>query len=245
MQRLKAASQQILNEVLHVAPRFAIAYPYLQQRGMWKNWFLFRGHDWNMPLCAAMPLTCRLLLPELPTKPGVPSATNYHEEVVIFRSEAGTYVSPHCGSSNMAINLHLTLTGARGTVLRVADESIRLEDGQAICFQDSFFHSIEHPSDAEAERISLVIRAMHPDLSLATYGGAARTDVVDLTKWDIAAELTRETERLRREYRRLAQEVHATAMADEWSVKSTSQDCSAGNAGSADCTQAETAAKQS
>ena len=33
------------------------------------------GHHWNTTLCQSMPSTCRLLLPELPTRPGVPYAT--------------------------------------------------------------------------------------------------------------------------------------------------------------------------
>jgi hypothetical protein len=151
-----------------------------------------------------MPLTCRLLLPELPTKPGVPPVTAFNEEVVIFRSEPGAVVHSHCGSSNALINLHLTLAGARGTVLRVGGKELQLRNGQAVCFQDSFFHEVEHKGDGDAERISLVIRVMHPDLSLASYGSSEQTDVVNLTTWDTAAALELEVARLREEYRRLA-----------------------------------------
>eukprot|EP00913_Durusdinium_trenchii_P007798 g7319.t1 len=80
---LEAASSVILDEVQKAA-QFTAAYPYLKTGGVWQDIFLYRGvdqcHDWNSTLCDAMPRTCRLLLPELPTKPGVPYATVYNEE---------------------------------------------------------------------------------------------------------------------------------------------------------------------
>lgn len=205
---LEAAAPRILDEILSAESRFATAYPYLTQRGTWQDMFLYRGHDWDHALCAAMPLTCRLLVPSLPTKPGVPYTTVYNEEVVIFRTEPGAAVGEHCGSSNAVVNLHLTLTGARGTTLRISGEEYPLQDGKTICFQDSYFHAIEHRGDAEAERISLVVRAMHPSMSIAAFGASARTDVVDdLGSWDEAAEVKRDLERLRIDYRKLAKSV--------------------------------------
>ncbi|CAJ1361031.1 unnamed protein product [Effrenium voratum] len=192
----------ILEEV-QAAAEFMSAYPYLKTHGVWQDIFLYRGHDWNTSLCDRMPATCRLLLPELPTKPGVPYATVYNEEVVIFRSEPGASVGAHCGSSNAVINLHLTLKGGRGTSVSVGDERVLLEDGKVVCFQDSFFHSVEHDLSGE-ERISLVIRVMHPDLTWEALD-AKRTDVVpDLASFDRSGSLLSEIDRLRQEYRKLA-----------------------------------------
>lgn len=109
----------------------------------------------------------------------------------------------HCGSSNGVINLHLTLKGGRGTSVSVDGLQVDLRDGEAICFQDSYFHSVNHGLDGEEERISLVIRVMHPDMDLKLLG--SRTDSVpDLQAWDKSASLLREVERLRAEYRKLA-----------------------------------------
>merc|ERR1712014_72988 len=130
-----------------------------------------------------MPATCHMLLPELPTMPNVPFATPNNEEVVIFRSKAGASVGAHCGASNNQVNIHLTLTGASGTFLHIGREEFELRDGRALCFQDSHLHSLEHLGGAE--RISLVVRVMHPHMSAAAYGTSKRTDAVDLERWDL------------------------------------------------------------
>ena len=39
-------------------------------------------------------------------------------------------------------------------MLQVAGERVELEAGKAICFQDSFLHSLHHEDDSE-ERLSL------------------------------------------------------------------------------------------
>mmetsp|Transcript_72317 Transcript_72317/g.207490 ORF Transcript_72317/g.207490 Transcript_72317/m.207490 type:complete len:448 (+) Transcript_72317:1-1344(+) len=206
IKRMEEQTPQILEEVLAVASRFNAAYPYLAREGTWQNLFLYRGRDWHSELCAAMPLTCRLLTPELPTKPGVPYATSFNEEVVIFRSEPGASVGAHCGSSNAVVNLHLTLTGAKGTSLKVGSDDFPLENGRALCFQDSFFHAVEHKGDVGAsERISIVVRVMHPQLSVEAYAPSKRTDVVaDIEAFDRAGDLEREVLRLRSAYRELA-----------------------------------------
>ncbi|CAK9041732.1 unnamed protein product [Durusdinium trenchii] len=191
----EAASSVILDEVQKAA-QFTAAYPYLKTGGVWQDIFLYRGHDWNSTLCDAMPRTCRLLLPELPTKPGVPYATVYNEEVVIFRSEPGATVGAHCGSSNAIINLHLTLKGGRGTSIAVGDERIFLEDGKAVCFQDSFFHAVQHEVFGEDERISMVLRVMHPQMSLDVLEKIQST-VPDLRAFSSSESLLQEVYRLR------------------------------------------------
>ena len=65
----------------------------------------------------------------------------------------------------------------RGTSVSVDGTKANLRDGKAICFQDSYFHSVNHGLDGEEERISLVLRVMHPDLSLEALGTSMRTDV--------------------------------------------------------------------
>jgi len=201
---LEANSHEIRDEVLALTGRgsFTEAYPYLSQSGSWENLFLFQDRTWNKELCALMPTTCRLLSPELPTKPGVPFTTSNNEEVVIFRSKKGASVGLHCGASNNQINLHITLAGDSTTILQVGDEELSLREGRTICFQDSYAHSVEHYGDAE--RISLVVRVMHPQMDADFYGNATRTDSAILGDWDPVSSLTKEVARLREEYRRLA-----------------------------------------
>jgi len=195
---LEERAHEILDEVL-AQGSFGAAYPYLSQNGTWQNLFLFQGGKWDKALCALMPLTCKLLVAELPTMPGVPFATPNNEEVVIFRSQQGASVGSHCGATNNMINLHFTLTGASTTTLTVGEETFQLRDRHGICFQDSYIHSVDH--HGTAERISLVVRVMHPDMHAGSYGSAARTDAVDLRHWDAGSVWLREVDRLRSEYR--------------------------------------------
>lgn len=199
---LEAAAGRILQEMKAAAQSFGPAYPYLSQRGTWEYLFLFRGGRWNEELCNIMETTCHLLIPEIPTKPNVPYAMHNNEEVVVFRSKPGTSVGQHAGAANNQVNIHLTLAGASSAKLNIAGAMHQLEDGKALCFQDSYVHSVEHRGGDE--RLSLVIRVLHPEASLADYGAADRTDVIqELGNWDEKAALVQEVARLRHEYRRL------------------------------------------
>lgn len=186
VQSLEAQSNLIHQEVMSATALFSAAYPYLTQAGTWQTMFPFRDGNWNFELCRVMPTTCKLLrrAPGFPSMPAVPYITANHEEVVIFRSAPGTSVGLHSGATNAQVNIHLTLAGGKSTSMQIADDRHQLHDGRALCFQDSFAHSVEHLGDQE--RISLVVRLMHPEMSRETYGGATRTDAVDLAAWDEA-----------------------------------------------------------
>ena len=101
------------------------AYPYLFAAGSWQNLFLYRGHNWNSEVCSVMPHTCQLLLPEIPTKPGLPYVMPNNEEIILFRSVGGAFVGPHTGAVNNQINIHLTLTGGQGVFLEASLLKIR------------------------------------------------------------------------------------------------------------------------
>lgn len=206
---LEAQAGQILEEARRAAPRLTAAYPYLFARGSWKNIFLYRGRAWNTEVCAEMPHTCNLLIPEIPTNPTIPFVVKNNEEIVLFRSEPGAVVGPHSGATNNQVNIHLTLTGGTGVFLRVGEEQRELRDGKAVCFKDSFLHSLEHicndSEEACAERLSIVIRVTHPDATLSHYDNALRSDAEgNLQGWNGQAALQTELGRLRDNYRRLA-----------------------------------------
>jgi len=197
---LEDSSAEILEELRNASSHMGAAYSYLSQSGLWQNMFPFRQGSWNADMCKLLPTTCGLLMPELPTLPDVPFQTPNNEEVVIFRSEANTHVGEHCGATNNQVNIHLTLTGGEGTLLQVGDGVHELHDGRALCFQDSYSHSLEHRGDSE--RISLVVRVMHPDMHRDLYRDAPRTDAVDLASWDAARKTSSPSERSWDRYRR-------------------------------------------
>ena len=132
---LEAQAGRILSEAIDVAPKLTRAYPYLFTQGSWQNLFIFRGRTWNTEVCDVMPRTCQLLVPEIPTKPGLPTVVPNNEEIVLFRSMDGAYVGPHSGAVNNQINIHLTLKGGQGAFLNVAGDRRELKAGKAMCFQ--------------------------------------------------------------------------------------------------------------
>ncbi|CAJ1385417.1 unnamed protein product, partial [Effrenium voratum] len=205
VRNLEAHAEKILAEASQAAPQLQKAYPYLFAKGSWQNLFLFRGRSWNAEVCAAMPQTCQLLLPEIPTKPGLPLVVPNNEEIVLFRSVNGAYVGPHSGAANNQINIHLTLKGGSGVTLNIAGESRELQAGKAICFQDSYLHSLEHKGDSlDSERVSLVVRVLHPDSHVTSFLGRRTEAEGSVAEFSEAAALRAELARLRDHYRRLA-----------------------------------------
>ncbi|CAK9092625.1 unnamed protein product, partial [Durusdinium trenchii] len=203
VKHLEAQFGRILTEAVSAAPQLQKAYPYLFAAGSWQNLFLYRGHNWNAEVCSVMPLTCQLLLPEIPTKPGLPYVMPNNEEIILFRSVGGAYVGPHTGAVNNQINIHLTLKGGKGVYLEVAGERVELEAGKAVCFQDSYLHSVEHSDDGAQERLSLVVRVLHPDYDMATLRGHSATEAVgDLASWSERDALRKELSRLREHFRK-------------------------------------------
>merc|ERR1711904_256420 len=200
--QLEANAATILAEAQAAAPHLEKAYPYLTPKGSWHNLFLYRKGKWNLE-CEAMPKTCNLLKAQMPTKPDVPFAVGNSEEVVVFHSKPGAVVGKHCGATNAQLNIHLTLSGGKGTFLQVGDHApLELRDGKAVCFQDSFQHGVDHRLGEE--RISLVLRVQHPDMQMETFSNCERTDVTDLRTWDGPKALEK-ADRIRNLYRDLAE----------------------------------------
>ncbi|CAE7347266.1 Rbbp9 [Symbiodinium microadriaticum] len=206
---LEAQAGRILSEAIDVAPKLTRAYPYLFTKGSWQNLFIFRGRTWNTEVCDVMPRTCQLLVPEIPTKPGLPTVVPNNEEIVLFRSVDGAYVGPHSGAVNNQINIHLTLKGGQGAFLNVAGDRRELKAGKAMCFQDSYLHSLEHTcqngSDDCNERLSLVVRVLHPDYDARSFRGTLATEAEGpLDAFSETTALRAELSRLREQYRKLS-----------------------------------------
>eukprot|EP00435_Cladocopium_sp_Y103_P057748 s830_g20.t1 len=203
VRHLEAQFGRILSEAVLAAPKLQKAYPYLFAAGSWQNLFLYRGHTWNAEICAVMPHTCELLLPEIPTKPGLPYVMPNNEEIVLFRSVGGAYVGPHTGAVNNQINIHLTLKGGTGVYLEVAGEKVELQAGKAVCFQDSYLHSLEHDDESQ-ERLSLVVRVLHPQYEMQSLNDTRATEAEGaLHQWSESGALRKELSRLREHYRKM------------------------------------------
>jgi len=204
VRHLEAQFGRILSEAVLAAPKLEKAYPYLFAAGSWQNLFLYRGHTWNAEICAVMPHTCQLLLPEIPTKPGLPYVVPNNEEIVLFRSVGGAYVGPHTGAVNNQINIHLTLKAGKGVFLEVAGEKVELQAGKAVCFQDSYLHSLEHQESESQERLSLVVRVLHPQYEMQSLKENGATEAEGtLNKWSESGALRKELSRLREHYRKM------------------------------------------
>jgi hypothetical protein len=76
-----------------------------------------------------------------------------------------THVRAHYGPTNKKLRCHLPLCvppGGRCTIT-VSGESVVLEEGKCILFDDSFLHEASNVSDLP--RVVLIVDTWHPDLT--------------------------------------------------------------------------------
>jgi uncharacterized protein (TIGR02466 family) len=74
----------------------------------------------------------------------------------------GTFLAPHCGSSNAKLRCQLPLVVPPGCRLKVGDTEVEQREGRCIVFDDSFLHSAWNSSDQV--RYVLLFDFYHPDL---------------------------------------------------------------------------------
>lgn len=74
----------------------------------------------------------------------------------------GTRLRPHCGSTNTRLTCHLGLRVPKGCRIRCGGEWREWREGEAIVFDDSFEHEVEHGGDEP--RVVLLINFFHPEL---------------------------------------------------------------------------------
>jgi len=158
---LQDLAPSVAQEAHGVAGMLGAAYKYLRPDGAWDVLNLYRGGEWQGEACEAMPTTCAFLQANVPTARDSWVVPN-NEEVVLLRSSADTFVPEHSGAVNNQINIHFTISGAGSAVLTVGGKGKELQDGKALCFQDSFSHSLNHTH--EGDRYTLVVRVLHPDV---------------------------------------------------------------------------------
>jgi aspartate beta-hydroxylase len=129
---------------------------WLLHSGSWEQAYLFREGRWQEEVCRHFPLTRAILaeIPEITTfSPGV---------ILVSRLSPGTHIMAHCGSTNAILRIHLPITVPDGVWLRVADQTLRWEEGRCLVFDDSFEHEVRH--EGTADRVVLIFDMAHPDL---------------------------------------------------------------------------------
>jgi aspartate beta-hydroxylase len=79
----------------------------------------------------------------------------------------GTHVTAHCGPSNKKLRVHLPLLVPPGGAarMRVGGATVALEEGRALCFQDSWEHEAWVDARAPFPRAVLVLDVWHAALT--------------------------------------------------------------------------------
>jgi Aspartyl/Asparaginyl beta-hydroxylase len=161
--RLEERAAVIVDEVRRVLDtpgdplRHTLEDGWLLAAGTWRQAYLFRDGRWCDDVAAHFPQTRAILaeIPEISTfSPG---------SVLVSRLSAGTHITPHCGSTNAVLRIHLGIRVPERASIRVADRTVRWAEGRCLVFDDSFEHEVHH--DGAGDRVVLIIDTAHPDLA--------------------------------------------------------------------------------
>ena len=74
-----------------------------------------------------------------------------------------THIKPHFGACNLKLRCHFPLFVPPEAVLRVGDEARPWEEGQMVCFDDTYEHEAANMSVSD-ERVVLLMDIWHPNL---------------------------------------------------------------------------------
>eukprot|EP00941_MAST-03F_sp_MAST-3F-sp1_P005402 g5402.t1 len=88
-------------------------------------------------------------------------------EIILSKLSANTKISPHCAPHNLRLTCHLGLDIPEDSEccrIRVGNEWRTWKKSKCLVFDDSFEHEVENNS-LKKERIILLLRFWHPDLS--------------------------------------------------------------------------------
>jgi hypothetical protein len=157
------------------AESFENAYRFLYKQGEWTRLLLYNAREFTEECEVVFPKTCALLKQWLPSKPGLPWTSDQNEQVMIIKMKRGTSVETHSGPANNILNIHLGISGLEGAKLIVANETYSWEQGKVIPWDGSYDHSVDCRECREEERVIMMVRYMHPDMSREHYRGVQRT----------------------------------------------------------------------
>jgi aspartate beta-hydroxylase len=163
-----------VNVVLKHAPEeWTPTYRFLFDEGDWSQVLLYHSREFQPECEQLFPKTCQLLRQWLPSS-NLPWVSNQNEQVLILRLQPGTTVERHSGPSNSILNIHLGIQGLEGARLVVDGEEYGWEEGKVIAWDGSFDHTVDCVN-CKQDRIIMMIRYMHPDVTAESYRGNTRT----------------------------------------------------------------------
>eukprot|EP00929_Paragymnodinium_shiwhaense_P067870 TRINITY_DN34107_c0_g1_i1.p1 TRINITY_DN34107_c0_g1~~TRINITY_DN34107_c0_g1_i1.p1 ORF type:complete len:454 (+),score=122.54 TRINITY_DN34107_c0_g1_i1:112-1473(+) len=153
---------------------FDDAYRFLYEKGEWNQILLYGGREFKPACEKVFPKLCALLKTWLPSKPGLPWVSDQNEQVLVLKMKPGTDVEVHSGPANNILNIHIGISGLDGAQLVVANKTYGWEEGKVIAWDGSYDHSI-NCLKCKQDRVIMMVRYMHPDMSLEHFKGMPRT----------------------------------------------------------------------
>lgn len=152
------------------------AYPFLFSGGKWSQIVLYSGREWTKECYEIYPKTCKLFQEWLPARAvhHLPWTSNQNEQVIVLNMKPQTDVETHSGPGNNILNIHLGISGTKGAELIVANEKYGWEEGKVIAWDGSFDHRV-HCHNCEQDRVVMLVRYMHPEVTWDHYRGSKRT----------------------------------------------------------------------
>jgi hypothetical protein len=157
---------------------FSDAYRFLYEKGQWDHVLLYNGRKFRDE-CKVFPKTCDILRKHLPSK-NLPWVSDQNEQAMIIKMKKGTDVETHSGPANNILNIHLGITGdLKNAKLIVANKTYSWEEGKVLAWDGSFDHRV-HCLDCTEDRIIMMVRYMHPDVTEAHFKGIDRTHFEDV-----------------------------------------------------------------
>jgi len=151
-------------------------YRFIFSQGRWNQVALFHGRNFTEQCHTFFPKTCNLLKQTLPERDvhHLPWVSNQNEQVMIMKMIPNTDVEIHSGPGNNILNLHLGISGVEGAKLMVANETLEWQEGKVIPFDDSFDHKV-NCFNCKEDRVIMLVRYMHPDVTWDHYSGNKKT----------------------------------------------------------------------
>jgi len=153
---------------------FEDAYRFLYEKGNWDHVMLYHNRTFSEECETVFPKTCALLKQQLPSKPGLPWTSNQNEQAMVIKMAKGTDVEIHSGPANNILNIHIGISGLEGARLTVANTTYRWQEGKVIAWDGSYDHTVDCVH-CKQDRIIMMIRYMHPDVTAESYRGNTRT----------------------------------------------------------------------
>lgn len=158
---------------------FDDAYRFLYAEGEWNQVALYDKKEFTPACEKAFPKICKVLKANLPSKPGLPWTSNQNEQVLVLKMKPGTDVEVHSGPANNILNIHIGISGLEGAKLIVANDTYDWEEGKVIAWDGSYDHRV-HCLECKQDRVIMMVRYMHPDMSPEHYKGIPRTHFEDV-----------------------------------------------------------------